>query len=313
MPYSTMRDGAQLHYLDVGEGPTCVLLHGFAMFGAMWLPFVWPLARRYRFILPDLRGWGKSHDLPLSGADVIRQHANDVADLIENLELGRVRLAGLSMGACTSMQYLQDYGTAHVEAYLNIDQTPCIVNQTGWPHGLLGAAQADYFEQWQRLIRDFDPWRGHRFNRIPKALRRRMFGDLQTFVGHAFHRRTWRAVRHFAGREAIMRRVMPVTNWPVYLATMNAYVNGAYDWRAVLAGLDIPVTALIGAESVLYPVQGQVEIARYAPRTRIVKVPRAGHVVPFEAPRRFSLELRRFLRGGTGAAAPSSAALEVAA
>ena len=52
-----MRDGADLHYLDVGRGPVCMLLHGFAMPAALWLPFVAPLATRFRFVLPNLRGF----------------------------------------------------------------------------------------------------------------------------------------------------------------------------------------------------------------------------------------------------------------
>lgn len=295
MPYMKMRDGASLHYLDVGRGQACVLVHGFAMFSAMWLPFVAPLADRYRFILPDLRGWGKSHDLPLLRDNVIAQHADDLADLMAGLGLDHVRLAGLSMGACTAMQYLQDYGTGRVDAYLNIDQTPCIVNHSDWPYGLMGAAQPHFFAAWGQLIRDLELWRDHRFQAVPRRLRRRMFRQLGEFVGHAFYRRHWRTLRFAAGNQLLMRRVMAVSNWPVYLRTMGSYADGAHDWRAALTRVDIPVTVLIGAESKLYPAEGQARIADYAPHTRVVKVPRVGHVVPFEAPRRFVLELRRFL------------------
>ena len=62
MPHLTTRDGARFHYLDVGRkrGPACVLIHGFGMQGAMWLPVIAPLLLKQRFILPDLRGFGGS-------------------------------------------------------------------------------------------------------------------------------------------------------------------------------------------------------------------------------------------------------------
>ena len=56
MPYARMRDGARLHYLDVGRGPVCMLLHGFAMPATLWLPFIAPFVTSYRFVLPNLRG-----------------------------------------------------------------------------------------------------------------------------------------------------------------------------------------------------------------------------------------------------------------
>ena len=68
MPYARMRDGARLHYLDVGRGPVCMLLHGFAMPAALWLPFVASLATRFRFVLPNLRGFGGSHRVKIGRA-----------------------------------------------------------------------------------------------------------------------------------------------------------------------------------------------------------------------------------------------------
>src|SRR5262245_48682077 len=71
MPAFTTRDGAKLHYLDVGRGRPCVMLHAFGMRASMWLPFVLPHANRHRFILLDFRGFGRSRGARLSGTDVL--------------------------------------------------------------------------------------------------------------------------------------------------------------------------------------------------------------------------------------------------
>src|SRR5690606_31655024 len=59
MPYVTARDGKRLFLRVLGRGQPFVLLHGFAMNSRHWLPFLWPFARRYQFILPDFRGFGR--------------------------------------------------------------------------------------------------------------------------------------------------------------------------------------------------------------------------------------------------------------
>ena len=54
-------------YLEAGQGPLVVLLHGFTGSKENWLPLMRELARDHRVIAPDLPGWGDSERLP--GAD----------------------------------------------------------------------------------------------------------------------------------------------------------------------------------------------------------------------------------------------------
>ena len=54
-------------YLEAGQGPLVVMLHGFTGSKENWLPVMRELARNHRVIAPDLPGWGESERLP--GAD----------------------------------------------------------------------------------------------------------------------------------------------------------------------------------------------------------------------------------------------------
>lgn len=307
MPKMLMRDGARLHYYDIGRGPACVLLHGFGMQGAMWLPFVAPLAHRYRFVIPDLRGFGFSHRLPLSQPSILDQHAHDLADLLDGLRLGRVHLAGLSMGACTSLQYNRLYGFDRVHAYLNVDQSPCVRNDAHWQGGLLGTDQERRFAEWQGLARELLACgRETPYAQLPAHLRRALFRTLADFLDYGFHSRAWRLLRHPARQEIIMGRIAPTANWPVYMDTLNSYLNDDYDWRPSLRTVTVPVTVMVGMNSTMYPASGQLEIANCVPHARVVRVHNCGHVVPFEAPARFVRELARFLAGAR--ATPSLAA-----
>ena len=292
-----MRDGARLHYLDLGRGEPVVLLHGFAMPGALWLPFVAPFLRRHRFIIPDLRGFGLSHRLRLSESSILDQHANDLADLLDGLKLDDVSLAGLSMGACTALQYHRRHGFGRVRAYLHMDQAPCVRNDADWQHGVLGKDQESRFEEWNRLAEALiSHGRDTPFAALPKQLRQQLFITLGDFLSYAFHRWNWRALRHVARREMLMSRVIPTANWTIYIDTLRSYLTDDYDWRPTLPQIDVPMTVMVGMRSTMYPVGGQMTIKDLVPHAEIVPFENCGHAFPFEAPRKFVRELGRFLR-----------------
>lgn len=298
MPHLTTRDGVRLHYLDVGRntGPACVLLHGFGMQGAMWLPVIAPLLLKQRFILPDLRGFGGSHELALSQPGLIAQHADDLADLIDGLGLDQVRLSGLSMGACTAMEYHARYGFARVHSYLQIDQAPCILNSADWQHGVMGDAQTEHLADWADLLARLNVYRGMAFERVPGHLRRRFWAALAEFLSFAFSHRGIRSAAQLAKHDTLARRIVPTANWSIYVDSMRSYLEDGFDWRESLRAMDKPMTVLIGGRSAMYPAEGQRQLGQIVPHARLVEFPNAGHVIPFESPLRFVAELGRFLR-----------------
>jgi len=93
----------RLSYLDNdGDGPVVVALHGLAGTGDEFLATADAVGRPYRFVLPDLRGHGKSTRRP---ADVSRSaFVGDVAALIRYVSPDRpVTLVGQSMGGHTAI------------------------------------------------------------------------------------------------------------------------------------------------------------------------------------------------------------------
>ena len=58
----------RMHYLAAGDGEPLVLLHGFPETSHAWRKVMPALARRFRVIAPDLRGFGQS-DRPPAGYD----------------------------------------------------------------------------------------------------------------------------------------------------------------------------------------------------------------------------------------------------
>ncbi len=95
-------NGIGINVEDQGSGvPALVFLHYYGGSSRTWKHVTAPLAKYYRTIAIDHRGWGQS-DAPASGY-ALADHADDVAGVIESLGLERYILVGHSMGGKVAM------------------------------------------------------------------------------------------------------------------------------------------------------------------------------------------------------------------
>ena len=97
-------DDCQLHYEEYGHGAPLLLVHGLGSSTRDWEYQIPELARHYRVIALDMRGHGRS-DKPRERYS-IQGFAEDVAALIEHLQLPPVHLVGISMGGMVGFQLL---------------------------------------------------------------------------------------------------------------------------------------------------------------------------------------------------------------
>jgi pimeloyl-ACP methyl ester carboxylesterase len=95
-------NGIQLAYEERGEGDPLVLIMGLGADGQVWDLHAQEYAKRFRCFLVDNRGTGQS-DKP-KGPYSTAQMADDYAGLIKSLGLGKVRVAGISMGGAIAQQ-----------------------------------------------------------------------------------------------------------------------------------------------------------------------------------------------------------------
>ncbi|WP_269858933.1 alpha/beta fold hydrolase [Streptomyces sp. RPT161] len=109
MPFFETSDGVRLAYEDYGAGEPIVFLASWALGADMWeyqVPFF--LQHGYRCVMLDRRGHGRS-DRPSTGYDVDTR-TDDVAALIEHLELDRITLVAQSGGGGEAVRYLTRHG-----------------------------------------------------------------------------------------------------------------------------------------------------------------------------------------------------------
>jgi len=297
MPHVELRDGHRLHYWDVGRGPPCILLHGFGMQAWMWLPTVAPLTRRWRFILPDLRGFGRSHHLPITRDNALHQYADDLEDLIEGLQLDGCALAGLSMGACTSLEYHRRYSFERVRAYLNIDNPPCVSAKPGWPWGLFGERHLEFRTPVRELLAEFDEHpHPTAFHELPAALRARFWQQFADFGAQAFENPLLQRLVRASGSFPLMQRLADTTHWRVYGQLIRSFTENDYDWRGTVGRKPAPLFRVFaGTQSRMYALEGQLHFSKLVPHAQIVRFEKAGHCIQFDQPTRFLRELERFL------------------
>lgn len=97
-------NGTDLHYIQTGEGPDVVLVHGLASSLAFWYAGIaLPLRHQYRVTTYDLRGHGKS-GMPPAGYTHLHM-ADDLSHLVDLLNLERFHLVGHSYGGLICLSF----------------------------------------------------------------------------------------------------------------------------------------------------------------------------------------------------------------
>lgn len=160
-PFVETRDGTQLFYRDWGSGAPLVFVSGWALTSDCWAYQMAPLSESgLRCVANDRRGHGRSSD-PGRGFDYDTL-ADDLAAMLEALDLKDVTLVAHSMAGGEAVRYLSRHGTKRVARVALIGATlPFLTKTADNPDGIDPAV----FENGRRnvLLRDF-----------PKALRDNM-------------------------------------------------------------------------------------------------------------------------------------------
>lgn len=120
-------NGARIYYEAHGEGIPLVLSHGGWTDTSHWLPNVGALSRRWRVVLWDRRGCGRSSDPgePHSW----RLWRDDLKGLLDHLEIEGVYLGGCSYGALLSLEVALEWP----------ERVRALILESGSPDGIAGS------------------------------------------------------------------------------------------------------------------------------------------------------------------------------
>ena len=105
--------GQSIHYFDMGSGPVVVLLHGLGSRKEDWVPVLEPMAQKYRLLVPDQIGFGRS-DKPLLDYS-IQTYVDFLNEFLRQLKVEKASLVGESLGGWIAGLYVAEIGSgAHL-------------------------------------------------------------------------------------------------------------------------------------------------------------------------------------------------------
>jgi non-heme chloroperoxidase len=136
MSYVTTKDGTQIFYKDWGKGPVVTFSHGWPLNADAWDPQMLFLVQHgYRCVAVDRRGHGRSTQTSV-GNDM-DHYADDLAAVIDHLDLTGATLVGHSTGGGEVARYIGRHGTRKVAKAVLLSAVPPIMLQTPTnPEGL---------------------------------------------------------------------------------------------------------------------------------------------------------------------------------
>ena len=247
------RDGTELAVKDWGQGRPVVMLHGWPLSADTFDGLSMALASQgWRAVSYDRRGFGRSGQ-PWSGYDYDTL-ADDLATVLETLDLRQVTLLGFSMGGGEVVRYLSRHGRGRVaQAVLMASVVPCMLKTVGNPDGV----DAEVFEQ---MIEGLGTDRAKFYE-----------GFFKEFYGVGLlSRPVSQGVIDWSVRLVMQAGLKPA------IACVEAFSRT--DFRGDLASVTVPTLVVHGSDDQIVPVQtgGRAAAARI-PGARLVEIPGAPH------------------------------------
>jgi 3-oxoadipate enol-lactonase len=250
-------------YLEAGAGWPVVLIHAFPLNADMWRPQLERVPQGWRFIAPDLRGFGPAGPQAAPETATVDDYGRDVGVVLDRLGIDCATIGGLSMGGYVTFAMLRQSPERFTGLILADTKSAADT-----PEGRAGRTRMI------ELVRASGP----------SAVADQMLPKLLS----AATRRTRPEV------EARVRQMIESTSTPAIVAALEALSNRP-DSTPDLAGVRRPALIVVGAEDALTPVADAEAMDRGIARSTLVKLPDAGHLSNLESPDQFSKALGDFL------------------
>jgi triacylglycerol lipase len=254
--------GQTLHYWDVGTGPVVVLVHGLGSRKEDWLPVLEPLGQKYRLLVPDQIGFGKS-DKPLLDYSV-QTYVDFLNEFLRQLKVEKASLVGESLGGWIAALYAAELsGGAH---FVPVEKM-VLVDAAG-------------------LKQDTPP---------PPNLNPSSLAAMRGLMEEVFYDTSWLTEDDL--RKIFTDKLAFQDGYTVRSIMSNpALATERLDER--LGSIKTPTLVAWGKQDKLVPLASGERYAAGIPGAKLVTFDKCGHVPPIEKTDEFVAAVTAFLGGG---------------
>lgn len=249
-----------LAHIDVGHGLPVVLLHAFPLNRSMWEAQVAALLGECRCIVPDLRGFG---DSPATGPYTMDRYADDVAALLDALQIERAVIGGLSMGGYVALALWRRH--RHLVRALILADT--------------------------RASADTPEAAAKRLELIGIAKKQGIAAVVEKQLPGLVGKSTREKQPDLTER---IRTVMVKSSVEGIVGALDA-MRTRSDSTQLLEDIDVPTLIVVGEEDVITPPKEARAMQALIPKSRLEIVPGAGHLSNLERPAAFNTALSDFV------------------
>ncbi len=258
----TVSDGVHLHYVDRGQGPVLLLVHGMWGSSRFFARQIGSLSNRYRVIAPDLRGHGRS-SMTLSD-QAVPCYARDMRQFLRKLGVESFVAVGWSMGAFVCWDYVRQFGPAGMRGLVVIDQPPSDWQSEQIPDALISH---ETLRLWHyRLLTER--------NALIREIVPMMFAKQPS-------------------PEDMVWMFDEMTRAPEAVAAAILVDQSLREYQDVLKDFPVPTLVCGGGRSA-QPREGLELIVKYAANASLSIFEDCGHCLFIENPDRFNSEVDRF-------------------
>ncbi|MGZ7193837.1 MAG: alpha/beta fold hydrolase [Halobacteriota archaeon] len=267
------RDGTQIYFKDWGKGRPIVFSHGWPLSADAWDAQMLFLGQNgYRVIAHDRRGHGRSEQT--WGGNTMDQYADDLADLVNALDLHDMVMVGHSTGGGEVARFIGRYGTSRLAKAALVSAVPPLMLKT--EANPKGTPIEVFDEQRKQLVEN----------------RAQFFKDLTL---------------PFYGYNRPGAKISEGVRESFWLQGMLAGIVGAYecikqfsetDFTEDLKAMTIPTLVVHGDDDQIVPIQAAaLRTVEVAPQATLKVYPGAPHGLPIIYQDQLNIDLLAFIKG----------------